>query len=156
MYRAVGIYMLRQGIDPKDSLKVEEKAGEARVDVKYDENGAQHTWLNGEDVTGELRRPEVSLAASAVATVKKVRQLMVARQKELAQEMFLVCDGRDIGTCVIPNAALKIYLNADAEERARRRFEEMADKSCGFETTPTGQNPPSPRRTTPWRSTPRT
>ena len=133
MYRAVGIYMLRQGIDPKDSLKVEEKAGEARVDVKYDENGAQHTWLNGEDVTGELRRPEVSLAASAVATVKKVRQLMVARQKELAQEMFLVCDGRDIGTCVIPNAALKIYLNADAEERARRRFEEMADKSCGFE-----------------------
>ena len=133
MYRAVGIYMLREGIDPKDSVKVEEKAAEARVDVKYDPKGAQHTYLNGEDVTGELRRPEVSLAASAVATVKRVRRLMVARQKELAQEMFLVCDGRDIGTCVIPDAALKIYLNADAEERARRRFEEMADKSCGFE-----------------------
>ena len=133
MYRAVGVYMLDAGVDPADASEVLAHAENACVDVKYTPEGEQHTYLNGVDVTARLRTPEVSRAASAVATVKRVRELMVKRQKELASEMFLVCDGRDIGTCVITDAALKIYLTADAEERARRRFNQMEDKSCGFE-----------------------
>ena len=133
MYRAVGIYMLDHGIDVNDAQAVADHAHEALVDVSYTENNEQRTILCGEDVTGRLRTPEVSMAASAVSAVKIVRTLMVARQKELADQMFLVCDGRDIGTCVITDALLKIYLTADAEERARRRFNEMEDKSCGFE-----------------------
>ncbi len=133
MYRAVGLYMLGKGIDVNDEAAVAKNAPDALVDVKYDENENQHTYLNGEDVSGSLRTPEVSMAASAVSKVGIVRTLMVKRQKELAREMFLVCDGRDIGTCVITDAALKIYLTAEPEERARRRFNEMADKSCGFE-----------------------
>ena len=133
MYRAVGLYMLSQGVDIKDTAAVDAAASGARVDVKYDENSNQHTLLNGEDVTEKLRTPEVSMAASLVSKAGKVRHMLVKRQKELASELFLVCDGRDIGTCVITDAALKIYLTATAEERARRRFNQMADKSCGFE-----------------------
>lgn len=133
MYRSVGVYMLEHGIDVNDPEAVAVHAPEALVDVQYTENNEQRTILNGEDVTDRLRTPEVSMAASAVSAVKIVRTLMVKRQKELAETMFLVCDGRDIGTCVITDAALKIYLTADAEERARRRYNEMADKSCGFE-----------------------
>ena len=133
MYRAVGIHMLEHGIDVNDMEAVAAHAPEALVDVRYTENNEQRTILCGEDVTSRLRTSEVSMAASAVSAVKIVRTLMVKRQKELAEAMFLVCDGRDIGTCVITDAALKIYLTADAEERARRRFLEMEDKSCGFE-----------------------
>ena len=133
MYRAMGVYMLDNGIDVSDASLVSANAENAHVDVKYDEAGVQHTCLNGEDVTDRLRAPEVSMAASKVSSVAKVRELLVKRQKELAREMFLVCDGRDIGTCVITDAALKIYLTATAEERARRRFNEMEDKSMGFE-----------------------
>lgn len=133
MYRAVGLYMLSEGIALTDTEGIARAVSKLHVDVQYDDENRQHTFLNGEDVTGQLREPEVSKAASAVATVKEVRQQMVRRQKELSQELFLVCDGRDIGTCVIPDALLKIYLNAAAEERARRRFEQMSDKSCGFE-----------------------
>ena len=103
------------------------------VDVTYDEENRQHTLLNGRDVSGEIRTPEVSMAASAVGTVKAVRVALVARQRELAQRMFLVCDGRDIGTCVIPDALLKIYLTAAAEERARRRLAQMNDPNASFE-----------------------
>lgn len=130
MYRAVGLYMLRNSIDIAD---IGARVDGADVSVAYNENGTQRTLLNGEDVSGLIRTPECSMAASAVGAVREVRVYCVRRQKELASEMFLVCDGRDIGTCVITDAALKIYLTADAEERARRRFEEMPDKSCGFE-----------------------
>ena len=133
MYRAVGLYMLSKGIDINDTAAVDANAEGAHVDVKYTENSEQRTFLNGEDVTDQLRTPEVSMAASLTSKAGNVRRMLVKRQKELAQEMFLVCDGRDIGTCVITDAALKIYLTATAEERARRRFNQMADKSCGFE-----------------------
>ena len=133
MYRAVGLYMLSMGVDLNDTAAVDEAADGARVDVSYTENGQQRTFLNGEDVTEKLRTAEVSMAASLASKAGKVRSMLVRRQKELAQEMFLVCDGRDIGTCVITDAALKIYLTATAEERARRRFNQMADKSCGFD-----------------------
>ncbi len=133
MYRAVGLYMLSLGIEPSDAEKVPEALKNCLVDVTYDEENRQHTLLNGRDVSGEIRTPEVSMAASAVGTVKAVRVALVARQRELAQRMFLVCDGRDIGTCVIPDALLKIYLTAAAEERARRRLAQMNDPDASFE-----------------------
>ena len=133
MYRAVGLYMLSQGIDINDTAAVDAAADGAKVDVSYTENGQQRTFLSGEDVTEQLRTPEVSMAASLVSKAGNVRKMLVRRQKELAAKLFLVCDGRDIGTCVITDAALKIYLTATAEERARRRFNQMEDKSCGFE-----------------------
>lgn len=134
MYRAVSVYMVQKGVDLNDPQAIAAAVDSAAVDIRYDENGAQRTYLCGEDVTDRLRLPEVSMAASAVSAVRHVRENMVRRQKELANELFLVCDGRDIGTVVITDAALKIYLTADAEERARRRFNEMEDKSCGFES----------------------
>ena len=133
MYRAVGLYMLSLGIEPSDAEKVPEALKNCLVDVTYDEENRQHTLLNERDVSGEIRTPEVSMAASAVGTVKAVRVALVARQRELAQRMFLVCDGRDIGTCVIPDALLKIYLTAAAEERARRRLAQMNDPDASFE-----------------------
>jgi cytidylate kinase len=133
MYRAVGLYMLSLGIAPDDAEKVPEALKNCLVDVSYDQDNRQHTLLNGKDVSGEIRTPEVSMAASAVGTVKAVRVALVARQRELAQRMFLVCDGRDIGTCVIPDALLKIYLTAAAEERARRRLAQMNDPNASFE-----------------------
>ena len=134
MYRAAGVYMLENGVSTDDAESVAKNISNADIDVKYDASGAQHTYLNGRDITGSLRTPEVSMAASKVGAVGEVRRFLVARQKALAEKLFLVCDGRDIGTVVIPDAALKIYLTADAEERARRRFNEMADKACGFES----------------------
>ena len=133
MYRAVGLYMLSLGIAPDDAEKVPEALKNCLVDVSYDEENRQHTLLNGKDVSGEIRTPEVSMAASAVGTVKAVRVMLVARQRELAARLFLVCDGRDIGTCVIPDALLKVYLTAAAEERARRRLAQMNDPSATFE-----------------------
>ena len=133
MYRAVGLYMLSLGIAPDDAEKVPEALKNCLVDVSYDEENRQHTLLNGKDVSGEIRTPEVSMAASAVGTVKEVRVMLVARQRELAARLFLVCDGRDIGTCVIPDALLKVYLTAAAEERARRRLAQMNDPSATFE-----------------------
>ena len=133
MYRAVGLYMLSLGIEPSDAEKVPEALKNCLVDVSYDEENRQHTLLNGKDVSGEIRTPEVSMAASAVGTVKAVRVALVARQRELARRMFLVCDGRDIGTCVIPDALLKIYLTAAAEERTRRRLAQMNDPDVTFE-----------------------
>ena len=133
MYRAVGLYMISKEIDPNDTDAVDAAANDAKVDISYTDIGQQRTWLNGEDVTEKLRTPEVSMAASLVGKAGNVRKMLVRRQKELAEELFLVCDGRDIGTCVITDAALKIYLTATAEERARRRFNQMEDKSCGFE-----------------------
>ena len=124
MYRAVGLYMLENGVSLEDGAAIAENAGKARVDVRY-EGREQRTYLNGRDVTGELRRPEVSLASSAVAKVHAVREALVNRQRELARGISLVMDGRDIGTCVLTDATLKIFLTAAPEERARRRFRQM-------------------------------
>lgn len=127
MYRAVGLYMLRNGVDPQDTVNVAKRAPLAHVDVRY-EDGEQRVLLNGEDVSEAIRHNEVSMAASGVSAAAVVRQLLVSRQQEIARARSLVMDGRDIGTCVLPNATLKIYLTADPEERARRRCQQLAEK----------------------------
>ena len=124
MYRAVGLYMLRNGVAPKDSETVSARAHEAKVDIRY-VDGSQHVYLCGEDVSTAIRENEVSAAASGVSAVPRVREILVARQQEIAKEQPVVMDGRDIGTKVLPDATLKIFLTASAEERARRRFEEL-------------------------------
>ena len=127
MYRAVGLYMLRNGVDPHDAINVAKRAPLVHVDVRY-EDGEQRVLLGGEDVSEAIRNNEVSMAASAVSAVAVVRHLMVSRQQEIARARSLVMDGRDIATCVLPEATLKVYLTADAEERARRRCQQLAQK----------------------------
>ena len=127
MYRAFGLAILRMGIEPRDRARVAEQVKDIDVGVRF-VDGAQHIFLGDEDVTGDIRSPEVSAAASAVSAAPEVRRRMVEMQRAIAAGHSVVMDGRDIGTDVLPNATLKIYLTASAEERARRRFLEMQEK----------------------------
>ena len=127
MYRAVALYMLKNGIDLEDERAVEEACGGAQVDVRY-ENGAQQTMLCGEDVSEMIRTPEVSAASSAVSRWPAVRRRMVAAQREIAKTADMLIDGRDIGTNVLTDAPVKIFLTATAEERARRRWQQQRER----------------------------
>lgn len=127
MYRAFGLSMLRAGVNVEDRDAVAAHADDVRIAVDYID-GAQRILLDGEDVSETIRMPEVSAAASAISAVPEVRARMVALQREIAEGHDVVMDGRDIGTAVLPNATLKIYLTASAEVRARRRCDELAGK----------------------------
>jgi len=124
MYRAMGLYMLRIGVDPKDAEKVALHASEAVIDVEY-RDGMQHVLLGGEDVSDAIRENQVSAAASGVSAVGSVRRMLVERQREIARSRSVVMDGRDIGTHVLPDATLKVYLTATPEERAQRRYDQL-------------------------------
>ena len=121
MYRAAGLCVLRQGIDPHDEAAAVAAVSDADISVRYLE-GAQHTLLNGEDVSGLIRTQEVSDAASAVSKHPGVRTRLVAAQRRLAESTPMLMDGRDIGTVVLRDAPVKIYLTASPEARARRRL----------------------------------
>ena len=129
MYRAVGLAVTAAGIDPEDEAAVTAlcERGGARVDVRY-ENGAQVTLVNGRDVTGSIRTQEAGTAASCVSRYPAVRRMLVRRQQELAKEQPMLLDGRDIGTVVLPDAPVKIYLTASAEARAQRRLNQLREK----------------------------
>ena len=127
MYRAVGLYMMKSGVPLDMPALIAAHADDAHVDVRY-ENGVQHIDLNGEDVSDAIRENAVSAAASAVSAVPRVRELMVARQREIAAKTDVVMDGRDIGTRVLPAAPLKIFLTARAEVRAQRRCLELKER----------------------------
>ena len=127
MYRAVGLYMLRHGVALDDAQGIARHAPDAKVDVRY-VDGAQRVFLCGEDVSEAIRENPVSAAASAVSAVPAVRALLVARQREIAAGTSVVMDGRDIGTKVLPDAPVKVFLTAAAEVRARRRFLELQQK----------------------------
>lgn len=127
MYRALGLKMLRMGEDLEDEVAAGHACAHSSVQVVF-EAGVQKTLLDGEDVTGLIRAPEVGNAASTVSKWQDVRRRMVELQREIAQSIDMVLDGRDIGTCVLPNATLKIFLTAQPEVRARRRYEELRAK----------------------------
>jgi len=127
MYRALGLTALRRSVDLQDEEAVVNLCHETDITVSHEKDG-QHTYVNGEDVTGLIRTPEISMAASTVSRYAQVRKAMVAAQQRLAAETDMLLDGRDIGTAVLPNATVKIYLTATPEERARRRWQEMRDK----------------------------
>lgn len=127
LYRALGLKTLRMNLDAHQPEDAEKMLAQTKVEVRFVQ-GAQQTLLDGEDVSQAIRTPEVSAAASAVSKHLQVRREMVALQQRIAMETDMVVDGRDIGTRVLPKATVKIYLTADAGERARRRYEEYCAK----------------------------
>ncbi len=127
LYRTVGYAVLQAGKDPKNSDEVVSLLPEITVELTY-RDGAQHVLLNGEDVGERIRTPEVSMAASGVSAMPPVRQFLFDLQQDIAKRNNVIMDGRDIGTVVLPHADVKIFLSASAEERARRRFEELREK----------------------------
>lgn len=129
LYRTVGLFMLRNGIVPSDEEMVAEEVDSGRVKIGLTfQNGEQKVLLGGEDVTGQIRTPEVSVASSQVSAIPKVREFLFSLQKDLAKENHVIMDGRDIGTVVLPEAQVKIFLTASAEERAKRRCKELREK----------------------------
>ncbi len=127
MYRALGLTALRRGTDVQDEPAVVQLCRELNISVAHQADG-QHTFVEGDDVTGLIRTPEVSMAASTVSRYAEVRKEMVRIQQRLAAETDMVLDGRDICMTVLPDATAKIYLTASPEERARRRYLEMQAK----------------------------
>ena len=127
MYRAMAVYFLDKGIDSKDEEGIAGACGSVSVKIMY-ENGTQQVILNGENVTSRLRTEEVGRMASATAVYGCVRTKLVELQRELAEGTDVIMDGRDIGTCVLPDATVKIYLTASVEARARRRYDELVQK----------------------------
>lgn len=135
MYRAMALFMLREGVDLKDAQAVAEKCKEADISISY-EGGEQVVYLNGENVNSYLRTQEVGNAASITSAQTSVRRKLVEMQQKLAAQRDCIMDGRDIGTCVLPGAQVKIYLTASSGVRAKRRYEELLEKGqdCDLDT----------------------
>lgn len=127
MYRAMALYFLRQGIGPAEESRIVAACGQVDITIRY-ENGIQQVLLNGENVSELIRDEAVGNMASATSVYLPVREKLVELQKQLAAREDVVMDGRDIGTCVLPHAQVKIYLTASVEERARRRCLELQKK----------------------------
>lgn len=127
IYRTVGLAARRRGVDCKDEQAVAAILPELSIGMGY-ENGEQRMLLNGEDVSREIRLPEISMCASDVSAHAVVRDFLMEMQRKLARENMVIMDGRDIGTVVLPDAKLKIYLTASAEARAERRLKELLEK----------------------------
>lgn len=127
LYRAVGVYCLRKGIETTDAASVGTILSEITVELKFID-GVQHVFLNGDDVSTEIRLPEASMAASNVSAIPSVRAFLFDLQRDIAAKNNCIMDGRDIGTVVLPNAQVKIFLTADDTERAMRRYKELQEK----------------------------
>jgi len=128
LYRTIGCYVYEKGVDPKDCSAVEKLLPEIRVEMCYGEDGLQHMLLNGEDVTERIRLPEMSAYASAVSAHPPVRAFLMDTQRNMAKTHSVIMDGRDIGTVVLPEAEVKVFLTAEPEIRARRRFLELEQR----------------------------
>lgn len=128
IYRTIGYYAWTHGIDPKDAAAVEAALPDIRVELRYDGEGLQRMYLNGEDVTKEIRLPQISGYASAVSAHPSVRAFLLDMQRAFAREASVIMDGRDIGTVVLPDADVKIYLTASAQARAQRRCRELEQR----------------------------
>ncbi len=127
LYRTVGYYVRTKELDPHDREAVGAILPEISIEVRY-VDGAQHVFLNGEDLGDKIRTPEMSMYASAVSAIPSVRAFLLETQKDIAKKNSVIMDGRDIGTVILPNADLKIYLTASAECRAKRRYDELVAK----------------------------
>jgi len=127
LYRTIGYYALQKGLDPKDAEAVSAILPEIEIELKF-ENGTQYVYLNGENLGDKIRRPEVSMAASAVSAIPAVRAFLLETQKSIARTHSVIMDGRDIGTVILPDAHVKIFLFASDEARALRRTKELEAK----------------------------
>ena len=128
IYRTLGLACVRAGIDRHNVAAVMEQLRSIDISIAYNEAGEQRMYLNGEDVSREIRQPEISLAASDVSSIAEVRAFLLEMQRRFARENHVVMDGRDIGTVVLPDAELKIFLTASPESRARRRLLDLKEK----------------------------
>lgn len=134
MYRAMALYCVRNGVDKEEEAAVSAACEQIEVSIVY-ENGEQQVLLNGENVNGQIRTEEVGNTASVISAYGKVRSKLVELQRQLAATQNVIMDGRDIGTCVLPDAQVKIYLTASVETRGKRRFLELQEKGqeCSLE-----------------------
>ena len=133
MYRAIALYLLRQGVSPEEKDRIAEKCAGADVSISY-RNGEQIVSLNGENVNGLIRTDEVTRMSSAASAVPEVRARLLDLQRGLAAKNNVLMDGRDIGTCILPDAQVKIFLTASTAVRAKRRFDELRAKGDAAET----------------------
>ncbi len=132
LYRTVGLHFIRKGIDTNLNCDIENELKQISVDIKFIDN-EQRVFLNGEDFSKEIRTPEASMMASAVSAKPPVRAFLLEMQRKLARENNVLMDGRDIGTVVLPDATLKFFVTASAEERANRRYKELIEKGMQVE-----------------------
>lgn len=128
LYRSIGLNVLRKGVDLGDANAIEKSLEGMKVELSFDSLGAQIVLLNGEDVSSLIRTPEVSMSASKVSAIPAVRAFLLDLQRNMAKTQSVIMDGRDIGTVVLPNAEVKIFLTASPEIRAKRRFDELIEK----------------------------
>ena len=134
MYRAMAYYFLQHNIDAKDENAIAAACPDVDVTITY-ENGEQQVLLNGENVNGVIRNEEVGNMASSTSVYPVVRKKLVELQRQLAKSADVIMDGRDIGTCVLPDAQVKIYLTASSATRAKRRFDELSEKGVSCDLT---------------------
>ena len=134
MYRSIGLYAVRAGVDPKDEAAVTALLPQIKLAIRL-VDGAQHIYLNGEDVSDAIRAENIGMAASAVSAHPPVRAFLLDTQRGLAADQNILMDGRDIGTAVLPDATLKVYLTASSRVRAGRRYKELTERgeSCSLE-----------------------
>ena len=134
MYRGLAIHFLDKGIRPGETEKVIEACKDAEVTIAY-EDAVQHVYLNGKDISSRLRNEEVGNMASVTSAIPEVRKKLLELQQNLAKTQNVIMDGRDIGTCVLPHADVKVYLTASVETRAKRRYQELQEKGedCNLE-----------------------
>lgn len=128
IYRTVGLAAYRRGLDRHDENAVKAMLPELKIEMRYNEAGEQRMFLNGDDVSAEIREPEISICASDVSALPAVRSFLLEMQRHMAREHSVIMDGRDIGTVVLPQAELKIFLTASAKARADRRLLELRRK----------------------------
>ena len=128
IYRTIGLAAKTHGVSLEDKKAITAMLPELDIELRYNENGEQRMYLDGTDVSQDIRLPEVSMLASAVSAIPEVRAFLVDMQRGMAQKHDVIMDGRDIGTVILPDADLKIFLTADVTDRARRRWDELRDK----------------------------
>lgn len=128
IYRTIGLATKIRGVSLDDTAAVVALLPTLEIELKYNDAGEQHMYLDGNDVSRDMRLPEVSMLASKVSAIPEVREFLVDMQRGMAEKYDVIMDGRDIGTVILPNADLKIFLTADVRDRARRRYEELRAK----------------------------
>lgn len=128
IYRTIGLASKIRGVSLDDKAAVMEMLPKLNIELKYNESGEQHMYLDGKDVSRDIRLPEVSMLASKVSAIPEVRAFLVDMQRDMAKKYDVIMDGRDIGTVILPDADLKIFLTADVNDRAQRRYEELRTK----------------------------
>lgn len=128
LYRTIGLAATRKGVEPKPSVEVGKLLNEITVNLTFNDKGEQIVLLDGEDVSGLIRTPEASMMASKISAVPSVRAYLLDLQRNMAKSHNVIMDGRDIGTVVLPDANVKIFLTASPEARAQRRFKELCEK----------------------------